>query len=90
MNMLYATGNIVHVNLPASVSPEEIDARFTALYSQHPAVKSGQVLMSRWRLLIQVSRSKGARPILKANKVAGDVIFQDVVWCVDILAGFAY
>lgn len=81
--MLYLTGNIIHINLPPSISPEEIDARFTAIFSQHPAVKSGQVSMSRWRLLIKVSRSKGARPILKAHKVAGNVIYQDVAWCVD-------
>jgi hypothetical protein len=82
MASLYRSGHVVMIDLIPSTTPDAINDAVCSAFASLDSAMSGKVSMHRWRLLSKVSRSKGARALLKPHKVGGDVSFQDFEWYV--------
>ncbi|KAK7034255.1 hypothetical protein R3P38DRAFT_2617291 [Favolaschia claudopus] len=80
MMSLYRAGNIQIIEVPLSITPDALDVAVNAAFADHSDVVSGRVSLYKWRSLSKVSVSRGAHPLLKPHREAGQVTFQDFEW----------
>ncbi|KAK7034872.1 hypothetical protein R3P38DRAFT_3493171 [Favolaschia claudopus] len=80
MMSLYRAGNIQIIEVPLSISPDALNVAVNAAFADHSEVVSGRISLYKWRSLSKVSVSRGAHPLLKPHREAGQVTFQDFEW----------